>query len=105
MTSFTCSSGDVRACSSFIMNGTFEVILARAWSVIPNGYFNLNLNVLLSTISSFCAAAISCFPKPSLAPHRFIEATQSLEVTAVPSCHFNPSRRVKVYKRPSSLIE
>ena len=32
----------------------------------------------------------------STLPQRFSEATQSSAVTGVPSCHFNPSRSVKV---------
>ena len=40
--------------------------------------------------------SISFWPMPSALPQRFSDATQSSAVTGAPSCHFNPSRRVKV---------
>ena len=96
MTSVTCSSGDVMACASFIINGTLDVILARASRTMPNGSFSCSLKVLSFIGSRASVAAISFCPMPSLAPQRLREATQSLEVTGVPSCHFRPSLRVKV---------
>jgi hypothetical protein len=39
---------------------------------------------------------MSFWPTASREAQRWIEATQSSAVAGWPSCHFNPSRRVKV---------
>ena len=59
--------------------------------------------VFSSAAVRLSVTSIRAWPMPSRAPQRFREATQSSAVTAVPSCHFRPSRSTKVQVSWSSL--
>ncbi|MNK89224.1 hypothetical protein D3C87_1092270 [compost metagenome] len=60
------------------------------------GAVSTMLNVLSSMTFIDDTSGISWRPVLSDCAQRWIEATQSSAFTGVPSCHFRPSRRVKV---------
>ncbi|MNV72096.1 hypothetical protein D3C71_1651560 [compost metagenome] len=79
------------ACSAMrlgIMNGAVPVGLDRARSARSVGSF-MTMRKLLSSIASILSVNFSRVrPMPSPAAQRLIDATQSSEVTGLPSCHF-----------------
>src|SRR5215831_5331713 len=94
--SLICSFGFVSATRLGIMNGAADDGLPRPRSTSPVGEFKLMRKVLGSTtVKSLTKDIIFC-PSASFAPQRLIDATQSSDVTGVPSCHNSPSRSVNV---------
>ncbi|KAG1218736.1 hypothetical protein G6F68_021520 [Rhizopus microsporus] len=78
------------------MNGAVPVGLDRARSARSVGSF-MTMRKLLSSMTSILSVNFSSVrPMPSPAAQRLIDATQSSEVTGLPSCHFWPARNVIV---------
>ena len=90
------SLGLVSATRLGIMNGAADDGLPSAPTINPVGDVRLMRKVLESMIAKSLTKLIIFWPIASLAPQRWIDATQSSAVTGVPSCHSNPSRSVSV---------
>ncbi len=79
-----------------MMKGGTGEGFASSSSTWPKG-FAKRMTTCLSELASIAATcAIIVRPAPSFAAQRLSDATQSSAVTGLPSCHFSPSRRVKV---------
>src|SRR6185436_15391349 len=91
-----CLKGSVSARRLGIMNGTFDDGLPSESSTRPYGSLSLMVKVLSLTGFISVTNSISFWPIESRAAQRLIEATQSSDVTGLPSCHSSPSRNVKV---------
>src|SRR5215831_19577933 len=94
--SLICSLGLVSATRLGIMNGAADEGLPRPSRTSPVGALRLMRKVLASTTEKSLTKDIIFCPIASLAPQRLIDATQSSEVTGVPSCQSRPSRSVSV---------
>ena len=92
-----CLNGSVAATALGIMNGTLDDCLASESSTRPYGSLSFRVKVLASTGFISATNSISFWPIESRAAQRLSETTQSSAVTGWPSCHSNPSRRVKVH--------
>ena len=79
-----------------IMKGTLTSGLPRAGNTSPLGSLSCSSKVFGSRAVMEATIAISFWPTASREAQRWIEAMQSSAVTGRPSCHVNPSRRVKV---------
>ena len=86
------------------MKGTGALGLPSTSSTSGKGSFRRSKIVRGSATSKPCALAISSRPMASFGAQRCSEATQSVAVTALPSCHFRPSRSWKRQVRPSLLF-
>jgi hypothetical protein len=78
-----------------IMKGTLTSGLPSAGNTSAVGSLSLSSKVLASRTVRVAPKVMSFWPTASRVAQRLIEATQSSAVTGRPSCHFNPSRRVK----------
>ena len=65
-------------------------------SIRPYGSFRAIVKVLSSFFERSFTRAIMCWPAPSRAAQRRIDATTSSAVTAAPSENFSPSRSSNV---------
>jgi len=79
-----------------IITGRGALGLPSTSSISGNGSLRASLKILASTASSEIVSAISILPSGSRTDQRLSEATQSAAVTAAPSCHFRPSRNLKL---------
>ena len=86
------------------MKGTTTDGLPIASRSGPNFSLSTIWKVLGSTTLYSWTDSASFWPIESRADQRLSEATQSSDVTGVPSCHSRPSRSLKVQVRPSSLV-
>ena len=84
-------------------NSGTEADLASAFSIMPNGSLSTIWKVRSSTAFISWVDLASRPPSASFSVQRLIEGTTSAEVTGVPSCHFSPSRSLKVQVSLSSL--
>ena len=73
-------------------------------SIRPNGSFSAISKVLSSIAFISLMNLANTPPTTSLSVQRLIEGMTSAVVTAAPSCHLRPSRRVNVQVSLSSLI-
>ncbi|MCY1312161.1 hypothetical protein D9M70_625560 [compost metagenome] len=88
--------GSVAATALGIMKGTLADTFARVSSTWPLGSRSFRVKLRASWAVRLSTSRNSSWPAPSRLLQRCNEATQSSAVTSVPSCHFRPSRRVKV---------
>ena len=79
-------------------------VLASASGSSGNGYFSRNTMVRSSGAPISSVAASSAWPKPSRAPQRLIEATQSRASTLVSSWNIRSGRSVRRQVLPSSSL-
>jgi hypothetical protein len=102
MGSVTCVKGSVSASFSRMMN--------RGWAEAPS-ISTTALNLPFRRISKVRSPVATTsptlvmrsWPEAMRAPQRLIDATTSLAVTGLPSCHFRPGRSAKDHTMPSGL--
>ncbi|MNR04084.1 hypothetical protein D3C85_1200130 [compost metagenome] len=96
MVSLIACEGGVLATRSGIMKAGMALGLAKARTARSVASEKRMTKVLSSTASIPDIIEAIIWPILSCDAQRLIDATQSADVTGLPSCHLSPSRRMKV---------